>query len=276
MRLALLSLTSLVFLSGCAAKWVKRPEADGVKRLAIASTYMDVDITSDYGKAASGGGLQVIQNLVGNKDADVKKGDQPRVEIAAAAAKIFSEALGKLPGWKTIPLEDVVGSKDYRAMFQGSSQTSNRTLAAIVDIGQKIAARNYVTPPKMYMIPMDATEDGKRLQKLAELCKVLKVDAVAVIHVSLGYNDGWISIGSNTKASPMAAAELRIVTKKGQVAVITPAITKDSFKEVEGEVWVTGRELRLDEKAIGLYQEALKMVATEITAKLREELTAPK
>jgi len=239
---------------------------------------MDVDITSDYGKKASGGGAALLGNMINafkdkkDEDENLKVDRQPRKVLVATAAKLFHKVINKLPGWKVVPYTTVVRSKTYHSQF--NLKTSSRTLASIAKIGRNLIMSKYVTPPKMHVIEMKYANDYSGVKKLGDLAKALKVDAVAIVHVALAYNDGWISVGSITRASPMANAQVLIVSRKGEVAVLTDGMTKKNFSEVDGAVWVAGRKLKLDKKARGLYAKALNMKATSIYNRLKEELTA--
>ena len=268
-----LVLVSIAILStGCASKWVKRPEADQIKKVAIISTYMDSRISSDYGKEADGGGTSFLRALVGKDKKDEQeqiKKDDPRRVIVTKAYQAFEKTINAIPNWQVVSYESVVRNKKYHAMFEPTQESG--FMNTLMKAATRLGTAQYVTPAKLHVVPVNPSINNSQTKEYAELAKALGVDAVAAIHIKLGYNDGWISLASQTKASPMAAAELLMITSTGEVAVVTPRMTEDSFVEADGSVWISNRKLKLDDDAIKLYDEAINKVASQFKKKIMED-----
>jgi len=263
-----------LMFAGCASPWVKKPQVNVVKRIAVVSAFMNRDIRGDRGSKAKGGGLSFLKGVVGaaigTEDVDDGHGDM-RIRQVRYLAKKYARALNKLPGWKVVmPINKVAKHPGYRKL---ASAGVGETMGKILDVAGKFAQKKLVTLPKMQAI--DLSNGGSRFQmmKLKDLCDELNVDAVALIQVHLYLDESaWTFSTGHRSVRPHAKTRIDIITKRGEFAVRTAHINDAEDFEAEGSVWIKNGALDFTNKAENRFREAVDKSILHVFKRLREEL----
>ncbi len=268
-------LLAISFVLTACSSIVRHPEVDGVKKIAIISLYTNQDIPKVGGGGSNGGGAAAFGKIL-----KAAKGDESEVKpeemnnrerLAKYALERYHAALSKVPGWRVVPMDAVIGSKDYRAM--GKVETENSTLAALGSFATAVQQSAYNTPSKMWAMPFGKENTHTDPKKLAALCAKLGVDAVAVIEVDLGYDSSFAVLGNGSAVASVASAT-KVINKNGEFAVYFPDIAKagtgrprfESEKKMlmlGGKVFITGDTEVAFRQGIEQAAESTAQVITE-------------
>lgn len=252
-------------LTSCASI-VRHPEVDHVKKLAIVSVYTNQDIPKVGGGGSNSGGLAFLKKAVEGKDADT--GDTSnRVRLAKYALDKYTALLSQVPGWQVIPAERVLASNDYQALgkIDAKKTGGNRTLASIGEFAQKIDQAKFNTPPKMWAIRLDGTNNNRAEleQGLAQLCRKLGVDAVAVVNLDLAYEAGFFSVAGTGASHASVASSVKILNKDGKYAVVFPDLQPAAGKRYDSNTGITmiGGRISMSGDTEKAFQEAIDKTA---------------
>lgn len=137
-----------MFFSGCSS-FVKKPEVNQVKKIAILSVYANDKVVEAKGRG-----------MVQNWDQIFK------MQVAEDFLAIYKSSFKKI-GWTVVEPTEVLASAEYKAMFEvkqveTSNETVNKVGNFLGDIGSKLMERsnkmNFFSPAGMYAIPFPANE----------------------------------------------------------------------------------------------------------------------
>ena len=81
-----------VFFAGCAGKWVRHPEADAVKKVAIVSLFSSREIKGDRGSKAAGSQQGALAKIGGHEDPE----DDWRIRLVAYTGDAYADSFQKL------------------------------------------------------------------------------------------------------------------------------------------------------------------------------------
>jgi len=274
-RFTLLSSMVLCLLfAGCASPWVKKPQANVVKKIAIVSVFMNRDIQGDRGSKTKGGGLSFLKGVVGaatgTEEVDDGQSDM-RIRHVRYAAKKYARALHKLPGWKVVmPIHKVAKHPGYRKL---ASPGGSEAISRVLNVAGKFAHKKMVTLPKMQAVDLSNGGSRHQMMKLKDLCDELNVDAVALVQVHLFLDESvWTFSTPHRSVRPRANPRIDLVTKRGEFAVRTAHINDAEDFEAEGSVWVRNGQLKFDNKAENRFREAVDKSINHVFTRLRKEL----
>ncbi|MBN8537716.1 MAG: hypothetical protein J0M15_11740 [Deltaproteobacteria bacterium] len=212
----------IMFFSGCSS-FVKKPEVNQVKKIAILSVYANDKVVEAKGRG-----------MVQNWDQIFK------MQVAEDFLAIYKSSFKKI-GWIVVEPTEVLASAEYKAMFEvkqveTSNETVNKVGNFLGDIGSKLMERsnkmNFFSPAGMYAIPFPANEKNcygdcppSPKKKLADLAAKLKVDGIAVIQIDFCYEGGsWTSLGGLGEAFMTAATSIKVVNKNAVTVVEMPTL----------------------------------------------------
>jgi len=276
--LRVLFVTCLGF-TGCASKWVKHPEVDGVKKVAIVSVFSGVEIKGDRGSKSSGNDAAALSNVLGKQNAETDW----RIRLVTFTAKAYTDAF-KAAGWQVMPIEAVAKSPAYQKAATPPS-TGNETLNAVVGFLGKVAMRNYVTPPGTQAIDLTADKEransgsfsfnggSSTVLKLKDLAHSLGVDAVAVIEVRSSFDESaWTWGTGHRSVRPEAATRLDIINKDGEYAVTTPSMKEMQKFEANESVYIQNGRMNLDNKSENLFRQAITKSVSANMTRIRTEM----
>lgn len=287
----------LVFgLSGCGSMITKKPAVMDVKKVAIVSIYANTDI-HDADAKASGGKINLLKALVGAAMPEKDIETDEMVQLATYGLKTFGEELSGVTQWTLVPPDQVIRNKKFQALIK---PTDTSGMGDFLNALRKASTASWVTPPGMPYIPTSSLTHGNQSvtimgqkdpvetakEKLAVLCKDLNVDGVVVIGLDLAFKKGWLSGMSGTgifggilaPATPMAAYDMIMVTKGGQIAVETPLLSQGGGQFLEGPdaaMLRQGKPYLKDSKqeAVRAYERAIQRNASALKETLLKELS---
>lgn len=287
--LLFLILPLLLTLTGCSGI-LMQPAIDDVKTVAVASVYMNKDFYNIKSpKAAEGNaafksllaaaGAVAADKLGVKKEVDpLDEVDPEQMKIIAYGVQSYMNELDALGKWQLLPLDRVLQNGYYKQMSQDNpTSTLGKFVSAYLSDQEKA---KWVTPIGFNVITTGSVldkESGEAGRKaMAELCRELNVDAVAILQYDMGYRFNKlakITLGSRTLAVPSVASQLVVVNKNGEVAVNTGNIPKGAGDRYTGKTvgMVKGDVLILkhkNDKAVNNYNLALEKSATGMKERL--------
>ena len=271
-----------VLLSSCASPWIRRPEIDQIKKLAIVSIVANQRIKRTDGR----GGAFSASNS--NDWADT------RVQLIHYASEIFTKALRAATGWKIIPASEIVRNDRYRGIVAIAVDPETEKAEAVM-VFAKEPAKDFVTLPGME--PLFLTQDSdfkpnpsrkkdksvtdemmaeqdqqEQQEKLRQLAHALEVDAVALIQLQFSYRRIPSQKGGFI-AKPMLTSELNILTKEGKLALQTDRLNRTKRFLSDAEVPVISGEMIL-EKAATPYKRLIDQNVNFIVERIKKEFFA--
>jgi hypothetical protein len=274
MRLLSAVAVATVFATGCATV-VRKPEVNVVKKVAIVSVYADQTLKKVDGKGQNGGGANFLAKAAGVEDPDQDK----RIQLMQYALETFRKELGQVPDWSVVSDDQILTNAFYQELekFKSEGGAGSGILAAAVGAMSTLHQAKWTTPPKMYALELTEKDasDAERLNKLKELCEKLQVDAVATVHLDLGYEDGIAAFGQG-QAKASVAGSMKVVTREGKMAVVFPDLAKAPSKRYisdNGALMLNGR-LFLNEDAQAMYKDAIAKTAVGMRGVIQEGLAA--
>jgi len=224
-----------IFLMGCGASIIKKPEILSVKKMAIVSVVMNTD-TYNIEKAKQKSGLDVraLKKMVGmEEDIDT---DQ-YLQLVTAGLDSYQKELNSMAQWELIPIAEVLDNESYK-----TSQWQGKPF--------------FISPPEMHQIHYaDVAKtgtttyvDGKEIheearKKLGQLAKDLGVDGVVIIEIDFGYEPVFLSgmkgtgllSGIRAPAKPSVSSSMVIITKDGAIGAQSPAVVKGGGTRYTGD-----------------------------------------
>jgi hypothetical protein len=297
MRLKMLPLLAavvgVIMFTGC-TKILLRPAIDNVKTVAVVSVYMNRDFynikapKADESKAA----LKTLGRALMKETGVLNKIDTTFnaqfLQIVSYAVKKYSETLEGLGPFHVEPMENVLRNSSYQNFI--SEAAKDQPFPALASIGAAIKSADWYTPPNMIHIPADmVVEDaGKHTtyfgktkdpraefrKELANLCKSLNVDALAIVQLDMAYKKAFISInlGEGSAAAPRVASSVFVVNKDGEVAVNTGLFGKGEGEYVEGDnaPMIRGDMVHLNDKSVSSYCGAIDKAGSAMRKKLEK------
>ncbi len=290
-------------LAGCATTLVKEPQVDAVKKIAIVSIYANADVHDVKAPKNTQTSVSFLKAMLGKKsDKSLESNEQ--VQIVTYGLQAYGEELNKVANWEVVPPKEVLASSKYKALMNKESAQSS--MGAFLKALEEAAKERWVTPPDMPYIPVSSLSggsvkkvtvvDGKKVDpiqdardKMAQLCKELGVDAVAVIGLDLAYKTGMLSgmkgtglfSGVRGKATPMVASEIVLVTKEGKLAVESSLLSQGGgtyYNSGSAPMMLQGKPDLKDGKGecVEVYDQAVKMSAEGLRAEIEKELNVSK
>lgn len=241
MNARLLSLFMVAFVMvGCASPMVKKPAANGVKKIALVSVYSNIEVYDVKTGNKKGAALAMLKQVVkGSNDIS-----DEHVQIATHALKSFSEHLDTSQ-WKIVKPATIIKSPAYKSFRKEMKQDGWLS---------RLATASVATPPGMVYIPFESVAGEKNKvqlgqdptqkakDRLAKLAKELNVDAVAVAYVDLAYKRGMFSFSGTGllssirgSATPSVSSAVVAVNRKGEIAIQTPHLVKGGGTRTEAE-----------------------------------------
>lgn len=209
--------------SGCSSI-VKKPEINGVKKVALVSLYADEMIPWTGG-----------QGRVDNFDGETKH------RVALQAYKAFTAEFKRLR-WEVVPMDTVINNAYYKREFgpQQANKDSN-LLAKTANVLGNMKNARYFTAQGLF--PIEWPKDKKDAQagmsfdlanfkleakkdfhgQMADLAKNLGVDAVVLVNMDYCYTGATAVLGNGT-AKFTAGSWVRAINPDKQTIVNMPGI----------------------------------------------------
>lgn len=264
-RLGYSALFLTLMLTACSSI-VRRPEINGVKRVAIVSLSANEMVPWTGGSGRLEGWSQ-----------------ETRTRVATLAYKAYASEFKRL-GWNVIPMETVASNAEYKKVFGPlQAKSDDNILAKAASVISKVQASKPFTPPGIHAIQWNAKE-GQTASfsfsdfslktekdvptKLAELAKTLHVDAVVLTYLDYCYTGATAVLGNGT-AKMTAGAWVKAVNPDKVVVVDMPALEKrcDGDRgESDKTVAMVGGSLAFgktfaNDTIVTMFQESTKQIA---------------
>ncbi len=254
LSITIIALGVLMF-TGC-TKILLRPAIDNVKSVAVVSVYMNRDFynikapKADESKDAFKTLGRALMKQTGVMDKIDTTFNVQFMQIISYAVKKYSEQLDGLGPFRVEPMENVLRNPSYQEFIAQAAK--DQPFAALASIGAAIKSADWFTAPNMIHVPADMIVEGGGMhttylgktkdpraefrKELANLCKSLNVDALAIVQLDMAYKKAFISInlGEGDAAAPRVASSLVVVNKDGEVAVNTGLFGRGEGKYVDG------------------------------------------
>lgn len=293
----LLCILLIFTLSSCSSPWIKKPQVQSVKKVAIISIYANADLHDVKSPKKPATKLSVLKAMLG-KEKDKSLETNEFVQIVTYGLQIYGQELDKIGNWSVIPPQNVLKSQKYKTIMSQKGEGS--VMGGFLEAIQKAVEAQWVTPPGMPYIPASCVTHGRGMkvvvkgskdpvlaarEKMAEICKELDVDAVALIGLDLAYKKGWLSGMRGTgllgeirgKATPAVASEIIVVTKDAEIAVESPLVEKQAkyYKSYSAPMMLEGRPDIKDSKgkSVEAYNQAVKNSAQALNEKINQEFS---
>jgi hypothetical protein len=275
MRTCSIVFVSVMFLvSALFADVIKKDEIKKVKKIAVISFYSTKKVMCFEPKSgASSMGLKdyVVKDPSKSDAPAGWKGanqSEPELnELCKTALKIYEDSLSKTGYWDVIPFESIKDNAVYQStpveitkveeniamsMMMSSMHNNRGGSSSQPAKAEKKTEAEYKTlyrvPEGMRCLPADmfreagttySGNDPYKSEKkaLAEICKGLGVDGVAIIHFNPLYKYGsWarLKVGEYVKGSPRIGAGLVVLSSDGKVVAETGDIVSKLGWDFEG------------------------------------------
>lgn len=277
----LVSLLGLL-ISGCSSI-VKKPDFYSVKKLAIVSVYANHKIYDVDGKMGqSGVDLRALKALVGKEDPI--EADEI-MQITTAGLDLYINELKKMNQWVIADPKTVLNHPAYKALQQ--SNFFNAISGVTPALNMKLIAFNEVadSTSKQWKNGKEVHEEARK--SLAQLCKELNVNGVAIVELDLGFKTVFLSgmkgsglfAGVKAPAKPSASSAMIIITKDGKIAAQTKGIQKGGGARFEGDKVTMLHQGRVtlaskDGAPVREYTKVVRMTAEDLRTKIEKELAA--
>jgi hypothetical protein len=286
---ALISSASVLLITGCATMILMRPAVDDVKTVALVSVYMNRDFYDIAATEAekSKVSLQTLTRAVAKATKVLDTLDaafgQKKQQLISYCVQAYDQHLNGAGGWKFIPLSSVLNSTAYKnfimTVAEAAKSETNKNQEGVIQVGSTIASADYITAPGMQFIPADRlaqsgthvysgdAQDPTEVMRnaCAKLCKDLRVDAVAIVEMDMGYKKPAISIKfmGYDPAIPNISSAVILINKNGELAVNTGLIQKGKGKRYEGDHvgLLSGGSVSLTDKGLSSYVKAVDKAA---------------
>ncbi|MCB0366613.1 MAG: hypothetical protein H6624_01620 [Bdellovibrionaceae bacterium] len=237
------SLLALLFLvAGCGSlSIVNKPEAEKIKTVAIVSVYSNKVIYNRSPSSNGGalGGLMALKTLATDGVKAYENLEMKDPKIVNVGLKRFHSEFSKVGPWKVVPHTDVIKSAAYQK-FTTKAPTTMKVKEGMIN--KTVNLKDEFIPAKG-MVPFVVThgsDEAVRAQ-LKQLAKELKVDAVAVVKLDVGYTPST-AVGNVGSAAAAAGADVMIVNRNGEFAVATAAHKKGegTYETSDGTIAMAG------------------------------------
>lgn len=228
-------------LAGGCSSIVKKPDIYTVKKLAIISVYANNSIyNSKTMKSDSGLNLAALKHLVGKED-EIETDEI--TQIVTGGFDAYLNSLKKLKQWVIVDPKTVFNHPSYKTL--GGAGWIERLSYAQYTPAYNSKVIHFLTVAKTgsmsYVNGKEVHEEARK--ELAQFCKALNVDGVAIIELDLAYKPGFLSSMGGTgvfksvkaPASPDVSAAMIIITKNGAIAAQTDGIAKGGGNRFVGE-----------------------------------------
>jgi hypothetical protein len=219
-----------------------------------------------------------------------------RLQIATYGLKVFCENLDAVEPWVVVPPAEVIESAPYKnffAMDQGSALKN-----MIGEVGKKLVMTEWVVPPGVERIPFEMVAatgskqvvNGKEVHeearaRVAQLCRDLNADAVAIVQLDLAYKTGMLSGMSGTgvfsgvlgRATPSVSAAMVMINKDGKIVAQTSPVVRgggDRFESDDAAPMLKKGEVFLEDKkgkAVHAFDMASEKSAVALKAEIEKE-----
>ncbi|MFC2091519.1 hypothetical protein ACFLTD_01965 [Elusimicrobiota bacterium] len=263
-RWNVLILTLLLMASGC-AKLLIPPHIQTVKKMAVLSIYMNKNFYNIKAPKANEG-MNFLKSLAKDKLGIKDKNMAEHQLIITYALKEYTEKLNSIDNWVVLSPLDLMGNSKYQAFLKSDGKGF---MHGLLDTIRKAEENKWAVPDKMRYIPISSVVKAGNVhtygnvkdplaemrKNLGELCKELKVDAVAIIELDMAYKTGMQFgggiLGSGTKIKPNISSAMVVITKDGEVAVKSPLIAKGGGTRYKAK----GAFLKIEEGTVTLRQK---------------------
>lgn len=282
-------------LAGCTTL-IKKPQILSVKKIAIVSIYANADLHDVKAPKNPTSTLSFLTAMMG-KEKDKSIESNELVQIVTYGLKAYGEQLDSISNWSVLPPLEVLKSNKYQELMkEGNDSFMGELLKAL----KKAEGSQWVTPPAMPRIPADSLTRGKgrtviikgqrdpvkyAQMKMAELCKELEVDAVAIVGLDLAYKSGMLSgmkgtgllSGVRGKATPAVASEIIVITKNAEIVVESKLLSQGGTYSYSYSVpmMMKGKPNLQDSngKSVEAYYSAVKKSAEVLKKQINKELS---
>ncbi|OGS19799.1 MAG: hypothetical protein A2252_02710 [Elusimicrobia bacterium RIFOXYA2_FULL_39_19] len=289
--LVLSALIAGLLLAGCASILIK-PAIFDVKKVALVSVYMNRDFydvkaprANEANQALKTLGRAVTKETKVLAALDNAFGKEYQ-QIVSYGVKQYTDQLDGVGDWQWIPVTTVLNNKMYKTFYDNA--TNGKPSGSLVKIAQKLKSADWYVAPNMIHIPVDTVagnpnqhtyyagdaKDPKEdmRKELAQLCKALGVDAVAMLEFDMAYKKPAINLtllGADP-AIPNMSVSLVMVTKNGDLAVNTGPVVKGQGTRYEGDkVGMLNKEyVDLNAKAVNAYCQAIDNSAADMKKRI--------
>lgn len=266
-------------LMGCGAKYVNRPTADSVRKVAIVSVHSNIGLS--YVTGESGGEFSVSEvlsavNAVGKAAGSNKTvADFGGTRLVEHANAIAQSEFAAVKNWSIVPTAQVLANPAY-AEFRKAKQDELNGVGAL----GKISEAGWVIVPGMAFVSLNTTDCGGAIvagerKKLGQLAAALGVDAVAVIQLANGYDVSDTFGSQSGLAYANVGIDVKMVNKDGDFVVQTPDVgPKQGLRfQSEDSVSMVAGVMPFNEKTEGMYRYAISRGLTGIRTKVDQELS---
>lgn len=276
-----------LLVSGCSSILI-RPAADNVKTVALVSVYMNRDFY-DVQNPRSSVSLRSLKSLgsalINGTEIPAKIDDPQNNEfdaLIAYAIKAYNDRLENSGNLQWLPVTGVLSSDAYRKFADSSAGRSGGRL-------QKVAATlddaEWYTAKDMVRIPVESVSGGGKFVSLngepdtrlalAQLCKDLNVDAVAILEFDMAFKKTVFNLDffGGIPAVPSVSSALVLVNKDGEVAANSGPIVKGQGRRFDGKTvgMLHQDRVQLSEKSINSYRLAIDKSADDLQKRLIKE-----
>jgi hypothetical protein len=276
----LLCVFSLAGYSGI----LNKPAARDLKTVALISVSMNRDFYDVRSPQT-----RINLNLFGKKD-DQKNDTRVTTyeNLINYSIAAYTSRLDGVGNVQWLPVADILATSAYQKFRD--SLSDNSSSSGLLQAAADLKKQEWVSAPNMARVAADTvTQTGAFISiagakdprlALASLCAELNVDAVAILELDMAYRkliDG-ADIISGIPAVPSVSRALVLIDKNGVVAVNSGCITKGQGTRFEGKsvTMLQQNQVRLDEKSIASYQQALDKSADDLKKRLTAEFSKMK
>lgn len=289
----------LLLLAACSSV-LKKPDVLAVKRIAVVSFYANYEIYDVKSAKSEKEGLNLLKAVVMTQ---VRAHEQietdARLQIATYGLKVFCDNMDAVDPWVVVPPAEVIESAPYKKFFKADQGSELKNL--IGEVGKKLAMTEWVVPPGVERIPFEMVAktgstsyvNGKEVHeearaKVAQLCKALNADAVAIIQLDLAYKTGMLSGMSGTgifsgvlgRATPNVSAAMVMINQEGKIVAQTSPIVRgggERFESDDAAPMLKKGEVFLEDKkgkAVHAFDMAVEKSAVALKARIEKEFAA--
>lgn len=252
-------------LTGCACL-VKKPEITRVRKIAVVSVYSNSVIYNLSGGGDLTTGIAALKALA----SDSKSGTQRfgGTRIVEAAYQIFSAELGKIPGWKVMPLSELENSSQFTE-WKASVKKVNGEGAFLSELSEKNWTQHASLPRVTVSRHDGPTSTPARL--LAEAAKKLGVDGVAVVAFDVAYQN-YTAFGGTGSATTSVAVGLKVVNPDGQIVVVGEDVGKNQGMRYSSDtkILVVAGNIDFNDQVEGMLKESLYKAAVDYRARIED------
>jgi hypothetical protein len=303
-------LSAMFMFSGLYADVVNKDEIKKVKKIAIISLYSTPKVMCFEPKAGASGLKDYIVKDPSQSSAPAgwkgaKQSEPDLNALCQTALTIYQDSLSKAGYWEVIPFDKIKDNPAYKnTVIQKTEVQENMAMSMMSQMNhggrssaqeppkaERKSEAEYKTmfrmPDGMRCLPADMFREAgttrfggndpyqNEKKGLAEICKGLGVDGVAIISFNPLFKYGsWarLKVGDYVKASPRIGATFVVLSSDGKVVAETGDIVSRLGWDFEGSTvnMIKNDELMLSDKEV---KDGFAATIQESAGRLKEILS---